>query len=179
MLIVSEADKFVGHGEMPRNHVAQAFYIFSAVFVAKSHTQHSNGISRIYRQCYRTSSWVFATCCRFGSTFFNCSGLTNSIPADLFGSFAGAPASAMFGSTFRGCSNIPGGDVVLSAAIEFTDANVVGPLTSMMRSMTEWEGELYWGTNVIHKVITPASRIFTFEGSTKMPEYDTIDANWK
>ena len=44
----------------------------------------------------------------FGSTFYNCSGLTGSIPSGLFGNISGAPARSMFDSTFKNCSGLTG-----------------------------------------------------------------------
>jgi hypothetical protein len=115
----------------------------------------------------------------FFSTFYGCSGLEGSIPSDLLSGKSGAPATSMFYGTFNGCSGITGGHLVLPASITFTDANIVGPLSRMMRGMTNWEGELFWGDDVIHTALTPDSRIFTFLDSTKIPDYDTIHANWK
>ena len=40
--------------------------------------------------------------------FYNCTNLTGSIPAGLFGSLSGARASNMFCSTFSGCSGLTG-----------------------------------------------------------------------
>ena len=44
----------------------------------------------------------------FFGTFQNCSGLTGSIPADLFSGIKGAPAEGMFNDTFDGCSGLTG-----------------------------------------------------------------------
>ena len=45
---------------------------------------------------------------RFYRTFYGCSGLTGSIPADLFAGISGAPAERMFAYTFYGCSGLTG-----------------------------------------------------------------------
>ncbi len=45
---------------------------------------------------------------RFYQTFYGCSGLSGSIPSDLFAGISGAPADNMFFSTFFGCSNLTG-----------------------------------------------------------------------
>ena len=44
----------------------------------------------------------------FLSTFRNCTGLTGTIPANLFVNISGAPAVSMFGRTFRGCTGLAG-----------------------------------------------------------------------
>ena len=44
----------------------------------------------------------------FNSTFRGCSGLTGSIPENLFAGISGAPATYMFSDTFSGCSGLTG-----------------------------------------------------------------------
>ena len=44
----------------------------------------------------------------FMSTFRNCTGLTGTIPANLFVNISGAPAASMFSRTFRGCTGLTG-----------------------------------------------------------------------
>ena len=44
----------------------------------------------------------------FYYTFYGCSGLSGSIPENLFAGVSGAPAEWMFESTFRGCSGLTG-----------------------------------------------------------------------
>ena|GEM_PF-1009858 len=45
---------------------------------------------------------------RFYRTFYGCTGLTGSIPGNLFASISGAPAAYMFYETFSGCSGLTG-----------------------------------------------------------------------
>ena len=45
---------------------------------------------------------------RFASTFFDCRGLTGSIPENLFAGISGAPAESMFGGTFVNCRGLTG-----------------------------------------------------------------------
>ena len=44
----------------------------------------------------------------FSNTFNGCSGLTGSIPENLFSGISGAPAINMFSDTFHGCSGLTG-----------------------------------------------------------------------
>ena len=44
----------------------------------------------------------------FNGVFYNCSGLTGSIPENLFGNISGKMYSNMFDSTFEGCSGLTG-----------------------------------------------------------------------
>ena len=86
----------------------------------------------------------------------------------------------MFTRTFLG-NNLQTNDFTIGAGITLTDANIStgAPLTLMFDSNTDWTGQLYWGTNVIHTVLTPTNDIGTFSGCTSMPDYSTIDSNWK
>ncbi len=114
----------------------------------------------------------------FNSTFANCYILTGSIPSGLFGNISGTPATHMFRATFMECRGLEGGDVVIPASVTLNSDNVE-TLTHMMSNMWDWEGQLFWGTNVIHTVITPSIRISSFIFSTKMPGYADIHTNWK
>jgi len=92
----------------------------------------------------------------------------------------GSPTDLMFYATFRG-NNLQTDDFVIGSGITLTDANIStdDPLSFMFRDNANWTGELYWGTNVIHTVLTPTNDIGTFEGCVSMPDYGTINANWK
>ena len=76
-------------------------------------------------------------------------------------------------------SGITSGNIIVGAGITLTDANIVGPLTSACQGMSSWTGQMFWGTNVIHSALTPDSDNNTFTGDVEMPDYETIDANWK
>jgi len=76
-------------------------------------------------------------------------------------------------------SGITSGDITVGSGITLDNSNIVGQLTSAFQNMTAWTGQVYWGTNVIHTVLTPASDINTFAGDVNMPDYATINANWK
>ncbi len=52
--------------------------------------------------------YTFPNTRMFQSTFSGCSGLTGSIPENLFSDISGAPASSMFFATFNGCSGLTG-----------------------------------------------------------------------
>jgi hypothetical protein len=109
------------------------------------------------------------------------SNVIGGLPAgflDMSG-LTGEPTTFMFNLACRGMAKITSGDFVISTNVTLSNANIVGPLTDAWRGMAEWTGQVYWGTNVIHTVLTPDSRITTFLDSTKMPDYATINANWK
>jgi hypothetical protein len=52
-------------------------------------------------------------------------------------------------------------------------------LSSAWRNMPLWGGQVFWGTNVIHTVLTPTNDINSFASSTNVPGYATMNANWK
>jgi hypothetical protein len=116
--------------------------------------------------------------------YYSCSGMsgvTGSLPSGFLDTsgLTGSPAANMFLSACNGMSKIASGDFNISANVTLTSANVVGPLTSAWRGMPLWTGQVYWGTNVIHTVLTPDSDINTFANNTSMPGYATLNANWK
>jgi hypothetical protein len=117
----------------------------------------------------------------FSTACFNMSGVTGSLPTgfmDISG-LTGSPAANMFYRACYGMSKIASGDFNISANVTLSNANIVGPLSEAWRGMTLWTGQVYWGTNVIHTVLTPASDINTFVGNTSMPGYAGLNANWK
>jgi len=68
----------------------------------------------------------------------------------------------------------------LGAGITFDSTNVVTALTSAFRNMPSWGGQVMWGTNVLVEAIPiPNANTDTFLDSTNMPNYATINANWK
>jgi hypothetical protein len=109
------------------------------------------------------------------------SGVTGSLPSGFLNTsgLTGSPAASMFYEACYNMSDITSGDFNISSNVTLTDANIVGPLTAAWRGMSDWTGQVYWGTNVIHTVLTPDSDIDTFLDSVNMPDYATIDANWK
>ena len=54
----------------------------------------------------------------FYGTFRNCSNLTGSIPAGLFGNISGAPASRMFHATFYICSKLTGESALMPDGVK-------------------------------------------------------------
>jgi hypothetical protein len=108
-------------------------------------------------------------------------GVTGSLPAGFMDTsgLTGAPAASMYMYACYDMSKIESGDFSIGADISLTDTNIVGKLNSAWRNMSKWTGQVYWGTNVIHTVLTPNSRILTFLNNAKMPDYATIHANWK
>jgi len=67
----------------------------------------------------------------------------------------------------------------MSSNITFDSTNVV-TLTAGFANMPKWGGQVMWGTNVLVEAIPiPSADIDTFQGSTNMPNYSTINANWK
>ena len=75
--------------------------------------------------------------------------------------------------------NVTDGNIVIGSGITLTDSNIVNAVGSMCRNMVNWTDQLYWGTDVIHTVLTPTSRTYCFLGNINMPDYATIGANWK
>ena len=117
----------------------------------------------------------------FDLACYGMSGVTGSLPAGFLDTsgLTGSPAANMFYLACNGMSKIASGDFNISTNVTLTSANIVGPLTSAWRGMTLWTGQVYWGTNVIHTVLTPDSDINTFAGNTNMPGYAGLNANWK
>jgi hypothetical protein len=117
----------------------------------------------------------------FFATFYGCTSLAD-LPAGTLDTsgLTGTPATSMFQSTFNGC-DLQSTDFTIGAGITLTDANIStgNPLTSMFLNNANWTGELDWGGDVIHTVLTPTADINTFTGCTSMPDFATIDANWK
>jgi hypothetical protein len=120
----------------------------------------------------------------FQSACYGMSGVTGSLPAGFMDTsgLTGSPAANMFRLACYGMSKIESGDFAISTNVTLTAANIAGtagPLGSAWRNMAKWTGQVYWGTNVIHHVLTPDTDTDAFRDSVLMPEYDTIDANWK
>jgi hypothetical protein len=114
----------------------------------------------------------------------NMSGVTGSLPSGFLDTsgLTGSPAATMFYFACNGMSKIESGDFAISTNVTLTAANIAGttgPLGSAWRNMAKWTGQVYWGTNVIHHVLTPDTDTDAFLGNVLMPEYDTINANWK
>jgi hypothetical protein len=115
---------------------------------------------------------------------FSCyvmSSVTGALPAGFLDASAmtGPPSANMYNSACYGLSKITSGDFQISTNISLTDGNVVGPLTSAWREMPKWGGQVFWGTNAIHTVLTPTNDINTFALSTNVPGYSAMNANWK
>jgi hypothetical protein len=85
----------------------------------------------------------------------------------------------MYNNACYGMSKVTSGDFQISTNVSLTDGNIVGPLTDAWRNMPRWGGQVFWGTNVIHTVLTPTNDINAFAGSTSVPGYSTMNANWK
>jgi hypothetical protein len=117
----------------------------------------------------------------FSLTCYNVSGVTGALPAGFMDASAmtGPPSVNMYNSSCYAMSKITSGDFQISTNVSLTDGNVVGPLTSAWREMPKWGGQVFWGTNAIHTVLTPTNDINTFALSTNVPGYATMNANWK
>jgi hypothetical protein len=145
------------------------------------YTFHGNDLSSLPAGCCDTSGLTGSPASyMFYGTFYDNS--LTSLPdgcMDTSG-LTGSPAANMFRTTFFD-NNLQTTDFVIGSGITLTDANISAnnPLSYMFYNNAEWTGELYWGTNVIHNVLTPTADINTFAGCVDMPDYDTIDANWK
>jgi len=113
--------------------------------------------------------------------FYGMSGVTGSLPTGFLDTsgLTGTPASHMFRFACADMARVTGGDIVIGSGVTLTDANIVGPLHGAMKGMTAWTGQMHWGSDVIHTVLTPTSDNDTFQGCVNMPDYATINANWK
>ena len=118
----------------------------------------------------------------FNIACYGMSGVT-ALPTDFLNTsgLTGAPAVSMF---YQACYNMTGvtnGNVYVGAGVTLTTTNLTSTacLTSTMQGASRWTGQMYWGTNVIHTVITPTNDLDTFAGCVLMPDYATINANWK
>jgi hypothetical protein len=144
-------------------------------------TFNGNSLSSLPAGCMDTSRLTGSPAASmFASTFHGNS--LSSLPdgcLDTSG-LTGSPAASMFSATFRD-NNLQTTDFTIGSGITLTDANIStnAPLSYMFSGNADWTGQLYWGTNVIHAVLTPTAAIDTFLGCVEMPDYDTINANWK
>jgi hypothetical protein len=118
---------------------------------------------------------MFAYCCQ------GVAGVTGSLPAGFMSTINlnGAPAANMYVNACNGMAKITSGDFQISTNVSLTDGNIVGPLNSAWQNMTLWGGQVFWGTNVIHTVLTPTNDINAFANSTNVPGFSTMNANWK
>jgi hypothetical protein len=144
-------------------------------------TFRDNSLTSLPDGCMDTSGLTGSPAAyMFYDTFFynNLSNLPDGC-MDTSG-LTGSPAVAMFRGTFSG-NDLQTTDFVIGSGITLTDANIStgNPLLFMFSGNADWTGQCFWGTNVIHAVLTPTAAIDTFTGCTSMPDYDTIDANWK
>jgi hypothetical protein len=117
----------------------------------------------------------------FNSSCQDMSNVTGPLPAGFLGTsgLTGPPSGDMYNSSCYGMAKITSGDFQISTNVSLTDGNIVGPLTDAWRNMPLWGGQVFWGTNVIHTVLTPTNDINAFAGSTNVPGYATMNANWK
>ena len=112
---------------------------------------------------------------------YNMSGVT-ALPAGFMDTsgLTGTPAGSMF---LAACADMTGVTNAytfnMSSNITFDSTNVA-TLASGFANMPKWGGQVMWGTNVLVEAIPiPSADINTFAGSTNMPNYSTINANWK
>ena len=92
----------------------------------------------------------------------------------------GAPAVNMFQNACFGMSGVTNAYVfTFSSNITFTAANV-NTVNSGWYNMSNWKGQVLWGTNVLALAIPiPDVDINAFAGCVNMPNYGVIHANWK
>lgn len=121
------------------------------------------------------ASFMFYMVCRGMSgvtalpeNFLDTSGLT------------GAPAVGMFANACNGMSGVTNAYVfTFSSNITFTAANVT-TVTDGWRNMSNWKGQVLWGTNVLALAIPiPDADNNAFVGCVNMPNYGVIHGNWK
>jgi len=119
----------------------------------------------------------------FSSACYGMSSVTGSLPTGFMDTsgLTGAPAVSMFNTACRNMSSITGGNINIGTNITMTTANLDTDnwLDFTMYGCSSWTGQMYYGTSVIHTVITPTNDLNTFNGCTSMPDYGTINANWK
>ena len=117
----------------------------------------------------------------FNAACYNMSGVT-SLPAGFMDTsgLTGAPAAHMFYSACNSMSGVTNAYTFnMSSNITFDSTNVA-TLAYGFATMPKWGGQVMWGTNVLVEAIPiPSADINTFAGSTNMPNYATINANWK
>ena len=122
------------------------------------------------------AAYMFYAACQ------NMSGVTN-LPTGFMDTsgLTGSPAAYMFRYACSGMSGVTNAYVFnLGAGITFDSTNVVTALTSAFRNMPSWGGQVMWGANVLVEAIPiPNANTDTFLGSINMPNYATINANWK
>jgi hypothetical protein len=102
------------------------------------------------------------------ANFLNTSGLT------------GAPAASMFRDACNDMSGVTNAyTFTFSSNITFTAANV-NTVTRSWYNMSNWKGQVLWGTNVLALAIPiPNADNNAFGGCINMPNYGVIHANWK
>lgn len=98
---------------------------------------------------------------------------------DLSG-LTGTPGTQMVASACYNMRSVTNAYVFnLGSGIAFDSTNVF-QLNAAWRDMPSWGGQVKWGTNVLVEAIPiPNADINTFANSTNMPNYATINANWK
>ena len=111
------------------------------------------------------------------------SGVTNSLPAGFMDTsgLTGSPAEGMLKYACNGMSSLSGGNMYVGTNITMTTTNLstLDWLDYTMSGCSSWTGQMYYGAAVIHTVITPTNDLNTFENCVNMPDYGTINANWK
>ena len=113
-----------------------------------------------------------------------CQGMTGvtALPTGFLDTsgLTGAPGADAFSYACYGMSGVTGAyNFQFGAGITFTSNNV-STLTSGFRNMSLWTGQVMWGTNVLVEAIPiPATNIDTFQNCNLMPNWATINANWK
>ena len=113
----------------------------------------------------------------FQGTFYNCSGLTGSIPGNLFSGIYGKPVSNMFQTTFYGCSGLTGSipGALFSGISGAPASNMFYQTFRGCSGLTgPIPGNLFSGISG-----TPATSMFqgTFYGCSGLTATDTDDPN--
>jgi hypothetical protein len=117
----------------------------------------------------------------FNNACNNMSNVTGPLPDGFLSAInmTGPLAVGAYYYACNGMAKITSGDFQIPTNISMTGGNIVGSLDSAWRNMPLWGGQVFWGTNVIHTVLTPTNDINTFASSTNVPGYATMSANWK
>lgn len=120
-----------------------------------------------------------------GSMFYYaCSGMSSvtALPEGFMNTsgLTGAPVAGMFTRACTGMSSVTNAYVfTFSSNITFTAANV-NTVTRGWNNMSNWKGQVLWGTNVLALAIPiPDVANSAFAGCVNMPNYEVIHANWK
>jgi len=123
----------------------------------------------------------------FNNTFYQCKGLTGSVPAMLFGTLTGAPQASMFAGTFYQCSGLtgiePGIWDLTGMGTGTTDATTFQMMFQGCTSITGVPSPTIAAGSTV-KLWTnfnkiTATTVAAFKNVTGLTDYASIPAGWK